>query len=257
MTKQLLRGLVVAWAVTGTLWAEGDPFMGKWKMDASKSTTVDEMKVESAGGNKYGFDFGGGIPEMIAVDGTDQPGQFGTTLAVTAVTPDQWKVVRKQKGQIEIIGNWTLSSDGATLTDDYTEFDAKGSPTTHLLYKYQRMGGGSGFAADWVTTNQPTNPEELQIEAWQGDGLSLIRRNVARHVKFDGKDYAPEGGSLPAGFATSAQRVDAHTVELKDKIGARLLDTQELKLSADGKVLTVTYEPAGRTKPNVLVFERQ
>jgi hypothetical protein len=31
------------------------------------------MKVESVGGNKYAFDFGGG-PEMIAADETDQRG---------------------------------------------------------------------------------------------------------------------------------------------------------------------------------------
>lgn len=32
------------------------------------------MKVEAAGANKYAFDVGGGTPETIVADGTDQPG---------------------------------------------------------------------------------------------------------------------------------------------------------------------------------------
>ena len=36
------------------------PFIGEWKLDASRSRTPDEMKVESKGGNTYVFDFGGG-----------------------------------------------------------------------------------------------------------------------------------------------------------------------------------------------------
>jgi hypothetical protein len=60
--------------------AANDPFVGAWKLNPSKSTIVDVMKMESAGGNKYVFDLGGG-PEPIAVDGTEQPGAGGT-LAV-------------------------------------------------------------------------------------------------------------------------------------------------------------------------------
>lgn len=257
MRMRSLRVLVMGCLVTGTLWAEGDPFTGKWKMDPAKSTTVDEMKVDSAGGNKYALDLGAGMIETITVDGTDQPGLYGTTLAITVEAPNQWKVVRKKDGTMELTGNWTLSADGGTLTDDYSEFDPKGAVTTHLLYKYQRTGGGSGFAGDWVSTSQPTDSVEVEIVAWEADGLSLTRRQVTRHVKFDGKDYAAEGANLPAGFGTSRRRVDAHTVELMDKIGDKAVDTQKMTVSEDGKTLTVTYQPAGRTRPNVLVFERE
>ena len=63
--------------------ATNDPFVGDWKLNVSKSTLTDRMKVESVGGNKYAFDFGGGS-ETIVVDGTDQPTQLygGGTLSV-------------------------------------------------------------------------------------------------------------------------------------------------------------------------------
>jgi hypothetical protein len=54
------------------------------------------------------------------VDGTDQPGNFGTTFAVTAVSLDEWRGVRKKDGRVEIQGIWKLSKDGNTLHDDYT-----------------------------------------------------------------------------------------------------------------------------------------
>ncbi len=257
MATRLWQGLLVAFLATGSLWAADNPFAGKWRMNPSKSTTVDEMKVDSAGGNKYALDLGGGFVETIAADGTDQPGVYGTMLAVTVEAADKWKVVRKKDGIVELTGNWTLSADGGTLTDDYSEYDPKGVVTTHVLYKYERMGGGSGFAGDWVSTSQPTDSVEVEIEAWEGDGLSLIRRGVTRHVKFDGKDYAAEGADLPAGFATSGRRVDARTLELTDKIGDKLRGTQEMKVSDDGKTMTVTWQPEGRTRPNVLVFERE
>ena len=45
---------------TGIAWAAESPFIGEWKLDPSKTRMPDEMKVESKGGNKYAFDFGGG-----------------------------------------------------------------------------------------------------------------------------------------------------------------------------------------------------
>jgi hypothetical protein len=88
MLKCALRLLLVAWLAAGALSAATDPFLGEWKLNPGKSKIIDVMKVESVGGNKYGFDFGAGSAEMIIADGTDQPGLSGTTLAVTIEAPD-------------------------------------------------------------------------------------------------------------------------------------------------------------------------
>ena len=62
-----------------------DPFVGKWRLDVSRSTIVDAMRVEAVGPNKYRFSFEGAPAETIVADGTDQPGLSGTTLSVEAV----------------------------------------------------------------------------------------------------------------------------------------------------------------------------
>src|SRR6185437_12581596 len=115
------RGFLLVLAVctiAGTLWAAQDPFVGKWKLNPLKSKQTDVMKVESLGGNKYAFDFGGG-PENIVADGTDQPGNFGTALSVTIEGPDTWKVVRKNDGRMMLSAIWKLSTDGNSLSDNY------------------------------------------------------------------------------------------------------------------------------------------
>ena len=60
MLIRTFRLLLVVCLVTGTLWAADDPFVGKWKVNQSKSKLNDEMKVEVAGANRYTFIFAPG-----------------------------------------------------------------------------------------------------------------------------------------------------------------------------------------------------
>jgi hypothetical protein len=92
----------------------------------------------------------------------------------------------------------------------------------------------------------------------QDHGLSFISQGGGgtRNVKFDGKDYANVGAMID-GLTASARRVNERTVEMTDKINGKARDTQEIGLSADGQALTLTIHIAGRSEPDVQVFERQ
>lgn len=148
MSKRALVLPLVGCFFMGALWAADNPFVGEWKLNPSKSRLVELMKVESVAGNKYAFDFGGGTPETIVTDGTDQPGVFGTTLSVTIEGPDSRKVVRKKDGRMLLTANWKLSKDGHTLNDDYTEFASNGS-SSNVKYVFERTAGKSGFTGTW------------------------------------------------------------------------------------------------------------
>ena len=257
MTKRTFRLLVIAGLAASGLWAADDPFVGDWKLKPSKSKLTDQMKVESVAGNKYAFDFGGGS-ETIAVDGTDQPVRYETTLSVTIEAPDAWKVVRKKEGRVLLTANWQLSKDGNTLTDDYTGFGANGS-STNVKYVYKRTAGTSGFAGTWESTSETVDSYVIKVQPYQGDGLSFINSSgeATKNVKFDGKDYPNVGPNVPAGFVSSARRVNGRTLEVTDKLNGKVMDTREIQLSSDGKTLTMTVHSAGRSEPNILVFERQ
>ncbi|HET6934527.1 MAG TPA: hypothetical protein VFI72_06785 [Candidatus Angelobacter sp.] len=246
MFKRTLQLLLFACLVIAASWAADNPFAGDWKLNPSKSQIPDQMKVDSVGGNKYAFDFGGG-PETIVVDGTNQPSQVygGDTLSV-AVEGDTWKVIRKRNGHLMLTAIWSLSKDGRELTDHFTGFNADHSPY-HLNQVYRRKAGGSGFAGTWVRTSMEAVNYVVvfQIRPYEEDGLSFI--DAAS--QFTGNmDFA----------ASLIRRLDEHTLELmRKKKDGELSDFLQLKLSSDLKTLTITRHSASGSEPHVLVFERQ
>ena len=259
MFKQTVKILPTLCLATGIGWAAESPFIGEWKLDPSKTRMPDEMKVESEGGNKYTFNFGGG-GETIVVDGSDQPGGYGgTVLSVNAESPDTWIVKRKKDGRLLLEAKWKLSQDGNVLTDYFREFDSDGTVfSTDSVY--QRAGGGSGFAGDWQSVKETINsPFLMQVREFQGDGLSFIISPLhkTKNVKFDGNDYPNEGRGAPRGASSSIRRIDERTLVITDNVAGKVSDTEEIGLSADLKTLTITARFPGRDKPNVLVFNRK
>ncbi|HXW90006.1 MAG TPA: hypothetical protein VEK33_05630 [Terriglobales bacterium] len=257
MVKRSFQSLLIACLVSGALWAANDPFVGEWKLNPSRSILTDQMKVESLGANKYAFDFGAGTAETIVADGTDQPGIFGTTLSVAVEGPEAWKLVRKKDGRMLITGNWKLSEDGNTLSDDFTSIESNGS-TSNVNYVYKRTGAGSGFAGTWESTSETLKSVfVLQVQPYEGDGLSFIYPSRTANVKFDGKDYPNLGPNLTPGSVSSVRRVNERTLEMTDKIDGKVVDTRQIELSPDLKTLTVTVHHAGRSEPNIFVFDRE
>src|SRR5438045_7140294 len=79
--------------------AADQPFIGKWKLNHSKSKLADQMTIAPAGANRYTLTFAGvGDTETLVADGTDQPGVLGSTISVTIEAPGRCKIVRKQGG---------------------------------------------------------------------------------------------------------------------------------------------------------------
>jgi hypothetical protein len=257
MLKRLFLLLLFVAIVTTSLRAANGSFAGKWKLNPEKSTLHDQMKVTSAGTNRYAFNFGGG-DEFIVANGTDQPGLEGSTLAVTAEAPRGWKVVRKKDGRMEISAIWTLSADGNSLRDDFTGYPSNGSSFT-IHYIYARIAGTSGFSGTWDSTSEKAGGDEMEIQPYEGDGLSFTNRaqHSTKLMKFDGKDYPVKDPNASAGAMSSARRVDASTLEFTEKRKGKIADTQHIQLSADGSTLTMIIQPASGAKPNVLVFERE
>jgi hypothetical protein len=174
MPTRGFRLLLFASLVMGTAWAVNDPFVGTWRIDPSKSTVNDEMKVEVAGANRYTLTFAPGIADTVVADGSDQTALSGTTLSITVKGPNRWEVVRKMEGRILLTGYWTLSEDGKTLNDAYTEYGPDGSKSLFLPYVYERTAGSSGFPGTWDSETEKVKAGiELHIQPYEGDGLTL------------------------------------------------------------------------------------
>jgi hypothetical protein len=256
---RILVGLSSLCFATSVGGAPANPFIGEWSLIPSKSRMPDEMKVQRKGGNTFAFDFGGGV-ETIVVDGSDQAGLGGTMLSVKAEGPSTWIVRRKKDGRLMLSATWKLSGDGGTLTDYYREFEADGS-TLSMDYVYRRIGGGSGFAANWQSIEETINsPFLLEVKAFGGDGLSFVDPRAHRTINLtlDGGDAPRDAVPAAAPGATSSlRRVNERTLVITDKRDGKATDTEEFALSTDLKTLTMTVRIVGREKPDVLTFARK
>ncbi len=261
MLRRTFRSLLVAGLVTGSVWAANDPFVGKWKVNPSKSKLNDEMKVEVAGANRYAITFAPGFVDTIVADGSDQPGLSGTTLSITVKGPNSWVVIRKQKGRTLLTGYWTLSEDGKTLNDAYTEFAPDGSKSLFLPYVYERTAGSAGFAGTWDSDSEKVKAGiELQIEPYEGDGLSFNSpgAELVTKIKFDGNDYPDLDPNADKGSASSGRRVNERSLEITDKFTGKTTATRQIELSTDLKTLTMTVRLEGQSRPkSILVFDRE
>jgi hypothetical protein len=277
MLGRTFRLLLVACLATGTLWAANDPFVGKWKVNPSKSKLNDEMKVEVAGANRYTFTFAPGAVDTIVADGSDQPALSGTTLSVTVKGPNNWVVIRKMKGRTLLTAYWTLSEDGKTLNDAFTQYLPDGmtlfsqslpdGSTLFLPYVYERTAGNSGFPGTWDSESaRVTAGIELQIQPYEGDGLSFNSgrpdsgpdARMAKRMKFDGNDYPDLDSDAAPGSASSGRRVNERSLEITEKFTGKITGTRQIELSTDLKTLTVTVRLVGQNRPkSILVFDRE
>jgi hypothetical protein len=272
MLNRCLHLLLAGCLISSSLWAADNSFVGKWTVNPSKSMLNDEIKIEVAGTNRYVLSFGPGQVDTIVADGSDQPALSGTTLSVTVKGPNSWEVTRKMKGRTLLTAHWTLSADGKTINDAFTQYLPDGmtlfsqplpnGSTLFLPYVYERTAGNSGFVGIWDSESAKVKAGiELQIQPYQEDGLSLKRSDEEspKRIELDGNDHPeldPKGADK--GTAYSGRRVNALSLEITDKFNGKITGTRRFELSTDLKTLTVTVRLVGQSKPqSIVVYNRE
>jgi hypothetical protein len=272
MSNRIFQLLLVACLATNSIGATNDPLVGKWKVNPFKSKLIDEMKVEVAGANKYVLTFGPGEVDTVVADGSEQPALSGTTLSITVKGPNRWEIVRKMKGRTLLTADWTLSEDGKTMNDAFTQYLPSGMTLfsqplpdgSRLLlpYVYERTAGNSGFPGTWDSESAKVKTGiELQIQSFEGDGLSFKRSDeeMVKRIKLDGNEYPdldPSRGDK--GTAYAGRRVNERSLEITYKLKGKTTGTQQIELSTDLKTLTMTERLAGQSRPkSILVFDRE
>lgn len=128
------------------------------------------------------------------------------------------------------------------------------------------------FIGTWVVDRSksdfdpptPFQKRTLIIQEAEG-GLTFTTRTISDRLavsetsytgRADGTDLPIEGSALDA---VSLRRLNATTLERTGKLRGNAVETATMKLSADGKMLTLTSKGAidGRTHSSSQVFYRQ
>jgi hypothetical protein len=99
----------------------------------------------------------------------------------------------------------------------------------------------------------------IEVKAFDVDGLSFITpsEHQTENVKFDGTDYPNEMSNTGPGVTSSVRRVDERNLVMTNKADGKVIETDQIGLSADRKTLTITKHIPGHDKPIVMVFDRK
>jgi hypothetical protein len=175
------------------------------------------------------------------------------------------------KGRPLITADWTLSEDGKTLNDAFTQHLPDGTTlfsqslpdgsTLFLPYVYERTAGSSGFPGTWDSESAKAAAGiELQIQPYEGDGLAFNSgpdsgpdAKMAKRMKFDGNDYPDLDADAAPGSASSGRRVNDRSLEITEKSKGKITGTRQIELSTDLKTLTVTTRLVGQNRPKSIL----
>jgi len=164
--------------------------------------------------------------------------------------------------------------EGTTVTWDFADFPGafpvhvrKVVPNRAIVLEWQAADGKydtrvemSFEALDSESAKvQIGSPDTLQIMAGKDDGLvfAIPAYKMTADVKFDGKDYAVSGPTVPAGFTMGLRRIDARSFEMIQKVGGKVVYRDTMTLSADGKTLTDVGVAEGTQEKIKAVYDRQ
>jgi hypothetical protein len=233
-----------------------NPFVGTWKIDYSQSQVTGgtiTFTPEASGivritqsGRSYSF----------KLDGGDATTDFGDIAKWTKVDDHTWRASFKKGSTPLATDTWKLSGDGKTLDLAVTGTRPNGQQID-ATESYTRIAAGNGFYGKWKSTKVSNKtPTTREFEANGEDGViwKIPEIQASLNLKFDGKDVAPTGPTVPDGLTLSAIKLGPRSIELTEKMKGKVVFKGRLTVSADGKTLTEVGGAPGVNEPEKLVY---
>jgi len=256
-----MRSLVVC-AVLFPLAAFAEsPFDGTWVMKEDSMQFDQKPYVISLAKGTY--ENRSAVPPVkVKADGTDQPVKGHAaydTIAVSPADAQAVEITQKKAGKVIGKGTYTVSSDGNTLTQKWT--DSSGTEPVSGETTFTRVGAApkdaNPVSGSWkvVKRSSEANARTMTYKS-TGDGMTMTTPNGQNYTaKFDGKPVKMEND--PANTEVSLKKVDAHTfVETYHQLG-KVTEIDHMTVSPDGKTMKVSWEAPQTHRKGHLVLEKQ
>jgi hypothetical protein len=257
-----LYGLLLASILTSTsLLAATDPFVGTWVYNTQKSPkpTI-KYTIKDLGGDRYALTGSTGETTEIKADGVSIQSPSGATVSFKKLGDHSWEMMRSDNQKMVRI--YTVSADDKTLTlhDVFTGDKGIQYETTT---KYARLAPGNSIFGEWqsVSMEEKSSGEELKliITPFGTGGLSFSvpANKHLSEMNFDGKVYFDSGAGDAKGQSSSGKRIEAHVLQIDGQLDGKPEDSEEFKVSGDGKTLTIVSKPAKSSAVFTTVWDRQ
>lgn len=255
-------GLLLASILTSTsMFAATDPFVGTWVYNAQKSPkpTI-RYAIRDLGGERYSLTGSTGVTVEIKADGVSIQSPTGATVSFKRLDDHDWEMVRND-GQ-KMVRTYNISPDDKTLTlrDVFTDNSEANYET---ITKYARISSGHSIFGEWqsVSMEERTFGKSLKliIAPFETDGLSFSgpAEKHLSELKFDGKVYSDSGAGDTKGHSSTGKRVNDHVLEIDSQVNGKPEDSEELKVSDDGKTLTIVSRVPNSSAVFTEVWDKQ
>jgi hypothetical protein len=257
--KKLVLALVLL--ASATLLAQS-PFDGTWmtKLDTAKfPTKPDQYSLKD---NMY--ECLTCVPKLaVKADGTDQKvtgHPYYDTVAVRVQNASAVEIIQKKDGKVMYTDIATVSSDGNTLNDKFTDTTGTQPVTGQVTSSRVKPapGGAHPLSGAWRTSKVDSVSNNGLTVTFQGtaDGLKMSDPNGNSYdAKFDGKDYPVQGD--PGHTMVSLKRVGNDTIEETDKRDGKVVGINRMTVSKDAKSIAVEYTDKQHDTKTTYTMEKQ
>jgi hypothetical protein len=162
------------------------------------------------------------------------------TVAVT-VTSTSVTAVGKLKGKTLWTAKDTVSADGKTINDDYT--NNYGNQPVGFKSIYTQVtppaAGENALSGSWVQSKVTSASDAALVQTlgMTEDGFTFSQNGQSYDAKFDGKKYPITGD--PTNTMVTLKKLGPSSVEESDYQKGKLVDVERMSVAADGKTLHI------------------
>jgi hypothetical protein len=256
-TRYSLVVAIAMLAAAGTALAES-PWAGTWKLDPAQSKLTGDTIRFAAAGNELTY-MAGGHTTKVKLDGGPTKTWSGAEVSWKKIDDNTYESHAMQNGVDVGTTTWTISSNGKAMKVQSKGTNPDGSSFDDTS-DYARVAGTHGIAGSWKSTKTNLNEEQTyEIAGNSADGLTwnIPAIKGVLDAKFDGKDYAPVGPTVPKGLTIAVVKASPRTLKVIEKVNGEVILHYTMTVSADGKKMTEVGSAAKTNEPFTEVWIKQ
>jgi len=237
-TRKLL--LVSVCLASATLFAQS-AFEGTWRFSTQSAKFGGKPYISLLQNGVYRCD--SCVPKIdVKADGKDHErtgSPYSDAISVRAVDDRTIETITKKGGKVVGKSKETVSSDGNTLTNEWSYVGENGQER-HGKVLLKRVApapeGAHKASGSWRPEKVESASENVLTVTFKvaEDGLSMTQPTGESYTaKFDGKDYPYKGD--PGTTSVSLKKIDANTIEETDKRDGKVIYVGRMTVSSDGR----------------------
>jgi hypothetical protein len=198
----------------------------------------------------------------VKANGTDQAvtgHDYYDTVSVKVLNRGSYRIVRKKAGKVIFDATYTLSADGNSLSDKFSDQSGAQEATGEIAFKRLTppAAGAHASSGSW---------QYDKVISMSDNGVTVTYASIANglkmtmatgwsyEAKFDGKDVLMQGD--PGQTMVSLQKVGPRDIEETDKRNGKVVDIFEINISTDGKTMTSTDHDMLHQRTDTFVFDK-